>query len=605
MKEAAKLFFSAGIIFLFIVLILPFSASSSSELDFNFIEAGRYSPLFSLSPSVCYSRVRFGMPPSAWTPGDTLQSAYNSASNNQYVESVGMTFIEDLILAQDKHVTFAGGYSCDFLTFPYTTGLNGSLTISAGSATIEDLVIDGCPSGFSNCDGSQNGCQKNIAIDINNCGGCGLICPSGVCSGGVCQMATGSACTFSSQCIAGSCVDGYCCGSSCNSTCMACSSALTGMPNGICSNVLSGIDPHNNCGGSTCNAQGSCMGCGNGVIEGSEQCDDGNVNNLDGCNSTCKYEVFTRVTSITFSGTTAPAALGCTPATNKLGTAAWTSTALSQFNPDLTNEVNGGSGNLLFQFLGIDDLTGVTDSALQLGVVSAVLDPAKGTWPGNNPIDWWFLIDKSGLDASNLPVNLLTAGLNNRNLTAAGPNDITISLGSILPNLRMRSMRLAATVNGNPSANTPAPPPQLLAPSVKVFQTITGNGAGQGICGNITVESLAKVPVPQEFAAGGTYACTGLCSGSHSYTYCGAGQPVGPGCNSMLDMIIGGCKAPVICIAAVNPTQPDVTGDGYQGTLTIGTSNKVPDTQTTGNTRSYSAYFMFTANRAHATGTTP
>jgi cysteine-rich repeat protein len=30
--------------------------------------------------------------------------------------------------------------------------------------------------------------------------------------------------------------------------------------------------------------------CGNSIVEGGEQCDDGNLNNGDGCSSICKIE---------------------------------------------------------------------------------------------------------------------------------------------------------------------------------------------------------------------------------------------------------------------------------------------------------------------------
>ncbi|MEK6819549.1 MAG: DUF4215 domain-containing protein, partial [Nanoarchaeota archaeon] len=35
----------------------------------------------------------------------------------------------------------------------------------------------------------------------------------------------------------------------------------------------------------------SCYICGNGAKEGVEECDDGNINNGDGCNSICKIEI--------------------------------------------------------------------------------------------------------------------------------------------------------------------------------------------------------------------------------------------------------------------------------------------------------------------------
>jgi hypothetical protein len=59
------------------------------------------------------------------------------------------------------------------------------------------LCIDGecdieCDEGFANCDGNlANGCEKSVTGDVNNCGGCGKVCPSPLgetpwCVDGVC-----------------------------------------------------------------------------------------------------------------------------------------------------------------------------------------------------------------------------------------------------------------------------------------------------------------------------------------------------------------------------------------------------------------------------------
>ena len=41
----------------------------------------------------------------------------------------------------------------------------------------------------------------------------------------------------------------------------------------------------------TCNLPGNpCYLCGNGILEGGEQCDDGNQENGDGCNDLCQIE---------------------------------------------------------------------------------------------------------------------------------------------------------------------------------------------------------------------------------------------------------------------------------------------------------------------------
>jgi len=394
-----------------------------------------------------------------------------------------------------------------------------------------------------------------------------------------CTTCSGGLCNGSGSCAASSCGDG-CIDASKNETC----------------------DPPN---GTTCTA--SCQlaaVCGNGVLESGEQCDDGNLFNLDGCSSACKYEVVARMTSVAIQSTLAPSF--CTPNTNRLGRQSLTGTALGQINTPLQDGINAGTTNIMTQALGLDDLTGVADpNGLSLGVLSADLDPAKGAWPGNNPIDWWFLADHAALSSAGLPTNLLTNGaLAARNLTA-GPNDIdlTLVLGGVPALLRMRSSRLAATINGTPAPNVPAPPPAQLAAGLTVFQTITGSGTGQGICGNVTVESLAQIPIPEALTTGFT-AC-GNCTGSKSYTYCGANQPVGPSCNSLLDALVGGCKVAACFITAINALQPDVAGtDADIDTLTLGTGNKVPASQVTGNDDAYSTYMKFNANRAHFTGET-
>jgi cysteine-rich repeat protein len=343
--------------------------------------------------------------------------------------------------------------------------------------------------------------------------------------------------------------------------------------------------------------------CGNGVLDPGEQCDDGNVFNLDGCDSTCSYEVVTRMTLLSIQGTPAPAF--CAPTTNRLGTQSFTAIALSQLNPDLQSGITNGTTNIFAQLIGLGDLTGVADSnGLSLGIASGQLDPAKGTWPGNNPIDWWFLADHATVGPSGLPTSSLTGGALVAGKLTTGPSnvDLPVPLGGNPAVMRVLGAYLSETINQSPAPNVPAPPPNLLAPGLTVFQTITASGTGQGLCGNITVESLATIPIPQTLTTGAT-ACSAQCGSSNSYTACGAGGAVGPGCNSLLDALVGGCAvgAP-LCVPVVNQQQPDVPVTATVQTLTLGAGNKVPSAQTTGNNDAYSAYMKFDTNRAHITG---
>ncbi|MFO0660896.1 MAG: proprotein convertase P-domain-containing protein [Polyangiaceae bacterium] len=106
-------------------------------------------------------------------------------------------------------------------------------------------------------------------------------------------VSNGTACTDSNACTTGdSCQNGTCTASS-SVTCTASDSCHTAgscdSSTGICSNPAKAD-------GSTCTSAGKtgactsgvCIACGDGITAGSEQCDDGNSVNGDGCDNNCK-----------------------------------------------------------------------------------------------------------------------------------------------------------------------------------------------------------------------------------------------------------------------------------------------------------------------------
>jgi len=342
----------------------------------------------------------------------------------------------------------------------------------------------------------------------------------------------------------------------------------------------------------TCQAI-AAAGCGNGTLDTGEDCDDSNTRNLDGCSATCHYEAFARLTDLQIATGTAPAM--CAHTRNQLGAHALSMTAVNMLNPTLRTDVQDGTLNVLMEALGLVDLNGVTNPTFQLGVMSGSADPAAGAWPAaGNPADWRFFIDHNGLDTMGRPSAQMPASTAMRNLTA-GPATISIplALGGAVANLVLfntHAIGQIATMTSHPPF--PATPP--LRAGLTTFQTITGNAAGQGLCGDISVGSLAQIPVPMQLTMGGT-ACT------QGYTACTGGM-VTPACNSLLDVLVSGCT--VFIISAINPTQPDVPAMGSTTVtnLTVSATGHHVTNVAAQMNEAYSGFFTFTANRAHASG---
>ena len=435
-----------------------------------------------------------------------------------------------------------------------------------------------CDAGRSN--GPATGCEDDCHLscktdadcaDTEPCNGaetCSAVAAGQACAAGA-PLDEGSACGTADVCSGGVCVPAVC-------------------GNGV-------VEPGEFCeppGSATCDAACQSLLCGDGKIDAGETCDDGNHDNLDGCDASCRYETVMRATMLLTSKE--PPGSYC-PFPGNANGAAISQDLIDIISTQTQADIGSGITNFLVALRDLDDLTGQSDSALSASLLEAQLDPKHpGTWTAN-AIDWWFLADPGDLDGNGVPLAGSLGSITNGVLTT-GPQDAW--LGPFF----IRSMTLRATVDTMPAPNAPAPPPSAITSGTTVFQSLTGDGPGQGLCGAITVASLAQIPFPYALTDGqGT--CKASCPNSKSYTYCGDGQPVGPGCNSLLDGLVGGCKVTTLCVDLITPTQPDVGSNGDPpNALVAGADNKVTIVEPND---AYSNVIKMKANRVHITNNLP
>jgi hypothetical protein len=225
--------------------------------------------------------------------------------------------------------------------------------------------------------------------------------------------------------------------------------------------------------------------------------------------------------------------------------------------------------------------------------------PVAGTgYNGNKDLDWWYTVDPASIDANRNPLQLLTGTISSHLLTATGPSiSLSLVLAGAVGHLTMTDVHLKAFTGSSstPTASTGATPGHLAAenldPALTSFDSSGGAAGTNKLCGNVTADSLAHVPAPPALIQGGSNACM------EGYT----------AANSLLDMLVGGCKVKVIIftVTAIKPTQPDTPG-GDQFVLTAGDGKKIAsctrngtpaDLATCLTSSTYSSYFQFTSDR--------
>ncbi|MFO0742397.1 MAG: hypothetical protein U0270_41370 [Labilithrix sp.] len=472
-----------------------------------------------------------------------------------------------------------------------------------------------CDNGVANGPGKgcESNCTKTCSDPVKDCPAdpCGKTAcgPAQTCISTPDPSKNGAACGTGFQCSNGACVaPGAVCGNgtkeqgedcdfgpengpnkgcetncklSCTSTCPD-PNACVGSP--ACTDVTVNGQAGKKCvagapksDGSTCGVGSICRGgscapsvCGDGFRDAArgEQCDDGNVVNLDACDAKCKFEQDHRVVSLKLQfGTDAY----CTA--NGLGGAIGFF-AQSSFQGSIDSGIKDGSVSALFAFQSGADLAGVSGAAT-LGSLSG--DPTTNAPPydGVNALDWWYTPTASHIDDARRPRATLTGAFAGGELNATGSMNMIVSVGNGLANLAVSGAKIKMPIGPTSVPKTAAgtsPPGHLASENlVSGLQTFERGGNTVAsptarMCGNVSALSLDRSPVPTDLLPGGANACV---------------EGYGPA-NRLLDVMVNGCKVTALKIVAIKATQPDqvdpaapVAGAGGAYTLTVDASKRV------------------------------
>jgi len=473
------------------------------------------------------------------------------------------------------------GEDCDDGNLANGDGCDADCTLSCANPMTDCPAAPACQ--VATCT-AMNTCANVADTTVNGqmCGAPDLVCQNGAClppavvcgngqveMGEDCDFGAGNGpgtgcettCKFSCQMDA-DCADANTCNGA--ETCVAVmvggqagKQCAAGMPAADCSACAGGF-----CGGGQCKPSA----CGDGCIGAGEQCDDSNTKNLDGCSSACKFEQVHRATYLDMQ-------FGVDAAfcpQNALG-GAINNLAQQTLRDALTAGVADGSISILFQALGLDDLSGTSDPSIELGVMNGTpVIPMGVMYDGTADLDWWHTVAASGLDMNRVPTLKLPGSIAAKTLSA-GPGTLTIlvNFAGVPAPLTMFGSKITASIGAvsTPLTSMGTTPGHLaseqLDPMLQSFATMgTPDDVGAGkLCGNVTAASLNSIPVPPDLAAGGQLAC-------------GQGYSTQ---NTLLDVFIGGCTVfgfvQVIAITQPDKFDPTAAPIGAGGPYTLTRDN--------------------------------
>ncbi|MBV8756607.1 MAG: DUF4215 domain-containing protein [Deltaproteobacteria bacterium] len=444
-------------------------------------------------------------------------------------------------------------------------------TCQTSGATCGNGVVEGseqCDFGGGN--GPGTGCESNCTfscssnaqcLDTNPCNGAetcssvtvnghmGQKCAAGTAEANGTNCGTAKIC-ISQQCVASTCGDGY----------------IDPTANESC-------EPPNQNG---CDA--NCQKCGDSIRGVNEQCDDGNLTNLDGCDSSCKFEQVQRMTTFKVAfmhSTTCPKdAMGEAIVGNDSFGQPGSRTQITQA---IDNGIADGSITVELDELGMTDLTGVSAQTVHIGILGGTHTVSTATYDGTADKDWWYTTDPATINASRIAIKQLTGTISARNLsTTPGEILVTVSFVGVAVTMDIFHATLTATLSASdtPTTSTNSMAPghlasEHLAPTLTSFATMAAAGTTTGCTGNIsaTCRCFNVTNGAGTAATCPTGELCGLVTARSLYNVLTPSALTGTTCNNfysttntLLDVYISGCKYAGL-ITEVKVTQPDASID--------------------------------------------
>ena len=196
----------------------------------------------------------------------------DASTDDDCVSSCGNSILEPGELCEDGSAA-ACPTACDDSNTCTADVLSGAASTCDAECSYTDITA---------CSTTSDGCCP-AACDATTDADCSGSCGNGVFEPPVetCENGTSTPCPST-------CSDGMACTTDALSgSAAACNVQCTFTPITACSTTSDGCCP----GGCNASNDADCVPrCGNGTIEGTEQCDDGNTTSGDGCSATCRAE---------------------------------------------------------------------------------------------------------------------------------------------------------------------------------------------------------------------------------------------------------------------------------------------------------------------------